>query len=414
VEKGSLSYQAALVTGGLASTPLMVRSVFTVARQSPLMLGVVMFLSLLFASLITPSYSSLIDRVSRRRALISLTLVEPLVFVCAFSLHLLLSDQLLSYLTLVGGVELVSDLYWTTANSLLRDVVTGKNYRSQAGYAEISGQLPAVIASGSAVFLSTLPIESLFVFGVTLDLVSVAMLTGVPEYPAHFLRGKSGATIKGAGWLGNQRDAFGVKGFFRYIRTHLAEVLLVYLIGFPFVFTVAGNYVKPVFIANILHGGPAFLAFSEADYAGLAIVAGLVTPLLQRRLGDPATLIFLFSAYTAASFIMPMYKSYSVFAVCQAIHGLGNPGSRVVRKTVVLNSVDRDELGRFNGSVSMLFTTTRMVLIAASTVMIGVGAQKLMVTFALVQAALTALFLLILFRTPIAKRIFQAETHLAD
>lgn len=414
MEKGSFSYQAALVTGGLASTPLVVRSVFTVAKAFPSMLGAVIFLSLLVTSLVTPAYSSFIDRVSRRRVLAGLTLAESVVFACAFFLYPLLGRPLLIYLTLVGGVELVSNLYWTAANSLLRDVVTRENYRSQAGYAEISSQLPAVVAAGSAVFLSTLPFGSLLVFGVALDLVSAVMLSGVPEHrPDHF-NGSGGTTMQGVERTWNHWSSVGIREFFRYVRAHLAQVALVYLIGFPFVFTVAGNFVKPVFIANILHGSPAFLAFSEAEYAGFAIVAGLVTPLLQRRLGDSSTLILLFSAYTVASFIMPMYASYTVFTVCQAIHGLGNPGSRVVRKSVVLKSVDRGELGRFNGSVSLLFTLTRMVIIGGSTIMISVGVQRVMVAFSVVQATLTALFLVALFRAPTVKRIFLSEAHWAD
>jgi hypothetical protein len=81
---------------------------------------------------------------------------------------------------------------------------------------------------------------------------------------------------------------------------------------------------------------------------------------------------------------------------------------------VVLKSVDRGELGRFNGSVSLLFTLTRMVIIGGSTIMISVGVQRVMVAFSVVQATLTALFLVALFRAPTVKRIFLSEAHWAD
>jgi len=39
VDRGSLNYQAALIVEGLASTPVEVKSVFTVAKASPALLG---------------------------------------------------------------------------------------------------------------------------------------------------------------------------------------------------------------------------------------------------------------------------------------------------------------------------------------------------------------------------------------
>ena len=329
-----------------------------------------MFASLIFVSLLTPTYSLLMDKVSRRRALSVLTLTQPALFASVFSLHIVFCNTLLVYLILIGGLELVSSLYWVTANTLLRDVVTAGNYVSQAGYSEVSSQVPALIAAGSAVFLLRLPFEYLLVFGGSLAFGAARLISGIPEYEANSADGNSGNTAWGKNGF---RYGAGAVEFFGYIRKRMVQVLLVYMIGFPFVFTVAGNFVKPVFITSILHGDPSFLAFSAAEYAASAIIAGLLILIVQRRLGDETTLVLLFTAYTSASIVMPTYASYAVFTVCKAIHGVGNPGSGVVRKDVVLRWVERGELGRFNGWVSLLFTLTRIVIIGTSTLMIGVG-----------------------------------------
>ncbi|PSO06674.1 hypothetical protein B9Q04_14840 [Candidatus Marsarchaeota G2 archaeon BE_D] len=292
---------------------------------------------------------------------------------------------------------------------MLRDVVTVENYRSQAGYTEVSSQVPALIAAGSAVLLSELPFELLLGSGATLAFLAARLTTGIPEHMDSPSAGSGDNQV-----AGNRGYFNGAREFFMYIRSRYPQVLLVYLIGFPFVFTVAGNFVKPVFIANTLHGDPSFLAFSEAEYAAFAMVVGLLTPTLQRRLGDAVALLLLFSAYTSASIVMPMYPSYIVFSTCQAIHGLGNPGSRVVRKAVVLRSVERGELGRFNGWVSLLFTLTRVALIGASTIMIGLGVRNVMVGFALIQAALTLLYTLALLRVSAAKKLFLLEPSWID
>jgi len=76
--------------------------------------------------------------------------------------------------------------------------------------------------------------------------------------------------------------------------------------------------------------------------------------------------------------------------------------------------VERGELGRFNGWVSLLFTLTRVALIGASTIMIGLGVRNVMVGFALIQAALTLLYTLALLRVSAAKKLFLLEPSWID
>lgn len=391
-------YQSSLLTAGLGSTPLMVKTVYSVAKSSPTVLGATIFASLAATAVFTPVFSSVVDRVnSRGKVVAAVTLAEPGVYLFASLIYYVLGDHIASFSAIILGGEVLANLYWVAANTLLRDVVTKENYRAQAGYAEALGQAPAILGAGSAIVLSTLPFPVLVALACAMDGLSALLASKVPGTNPEPRR------------VGDDQPRASA-GFYAFIRGNLPLVLLMYLMGFPFVFTVVGNLLKPVFIASVLGGGPPLLAFSEAEYASFAVLAGLATPRLQNRLGDQATLLAMFASYSAGSLIMPAYPFIPLYAACQAVHGLGNPGSRVVRKSVMLKAVGRGELGRLNGSVSLMYTLTRLSLIGWSTLAMaqGVEVTRVMELLALLQFGLTGTYLLFA-RTRYVKSVFSKQ-----
>ena len=148
----------------------------------------------------------------------------------------------------------------------------------------------------------------------------------------------------------------------------------------PYVAVVSGNYLKPIFIAQLLNGTPGTLAESEIIYALSAVAAGILAPLLIKKMGEFRSAMMFSLIYVAGSLLMPMFPIIAIFFLFQASHGTGNAGNRISRNTLVMRNVPAEEIGRFNGNVYILTVAARISLLVLYILTIElIGVRMLMI-----------------------------------
>ncbi|MCL4335966.1 MAG: hypothetical protein M1344_01900 [Candidatus Thermoplasmatota archaeon] len=107
------------------------------------------------------------------------------------------------------------------------------------------------------------------------------------------------------------------------------------------------------------------------------------------------------------SLLIPVAPLWYLFLIFQILHGFGNPGTRIARNTVVMKSVPKNEMGRFNGSVQLLTTMTRIVLISVSMLeVLSAGAGTLILVIGTIVFVAEVLAGILLSRNPDVKSYF--------
>ena len=125
---------------------------------------------------------------------------------------------------------------------------------------------------------------------------------------------------------------------------------------------VAGNLLKPIFLAHYLNGNASLLADSEGIYAALAMATGFVAPKLMKRLGEMRSIYVFTAIFFSGSILIPAVPILQLYLVFQMLHGFGNPGVRIARNSMAMRSTPSGEMGMFNGSVSLLTILGRLAI----------------------------------------------------
>ncbi|KAA8922835.1 MFS transporter [Thermoplasma sp.] len=251
-------------------------------------------------------------------------------------------------------LDVSETFYFDAMRALLQTISESGLYVRSNGLSEISGQLPSIIGPIMAIPL-------LHFLGPRTALVVAALLASVSLIPLWYLRDDYRPTKN------TRHGVDGMTGTISVIRRFPKQIALIYLLNFPFIMVTVGNLVKPVFIVNVIHGGVADISLSEIDYAAFAAITGLFMAIFPSRREMTNTFIF-FLIYLAGLILMPFSSSFVAFLLFQSLHGIGNPGTRINRNSLVMKYVPRDLQGRFSSGVSLFSTITRMTILAVFTV----------------------------------------------
>lgn len=313
-------------------------------------LGLSLVVPLLIEVLLQAKFSSLLDSRSRKSLLILNEATNSAVLVSVFSGSFFLGEYnvFLDFTTLIS-IEIFLFITYQTYMALAKEIVADNAMGNYNGLSEIISQFPVLIGTfvSSLIFLE-IGLRGLLILALALHMFAVLQLRGVEE-----AFGKS-CRPAGQGSL---------IGSIPYLKSNFRNVFFIFLLNFPFIAIIAGNFLNPIFIASNLNGNASSLAYSDSVYALLAMLTGLLAPRLMSRLGEMKS-IYLFAAiFLAGSILTPEVSIFSFFLLFHALHGLGNPGVRIARNSMAMRSTPVEEIGRFNGSVSLLTIMGRLLMI---------------------------------------------------
>ncbi|MCL4341637.1 MAG: MFS transporter [Candidatus Thermoplasmatota archaeon] len=364
-------------SGLIGPVPLDVEATFRLASNlaTVQLLGFVMTAAILLEIGIQPYISVLLDSHSRKEIqFLNLMIFSSAMMVCGI-LTSLLGTGKYWYSVAFIAVDLYYFVSYQAYAALAQELVPGKIAGSYNGFAEIVGQSPVFVGGilsavlwnfvgfggimllcAAVTILGTLPLKSLPARN-----VGTGLSKKRPRKPGHYMSGK-----------------------FR-------SILYIFLLNAPYVAVVSGNYLKPIFIAQVLSGSPGTLGLSESVYAGMAALTGILAPVMIQRVGEFSSAMIFSAIYAAASLLMPLLPFIWIFFMLQALHGTGNPGNRISRNTIVMKNVPKEEIGRFNGSVNLLTMLSRVLILAAYIITLNTAGVRVLMEVTAIGVCLAML-----------------------
>ena len=332
--------------------PIEIYVVFQMAENAEYytILGLSLLLPLFLELLLQSKISQIIDSTPRRKILVfnevcntSFLIITAILFVYSRDIRMFLDFGVLI------SVEIYLFLAYQTYMALAREIVSTGSFGKYNGLSEILGQLPILLgAFVSSIIFLRIGFLGLILIGVALHLSAVHELMKINE--------KFWA-------IPSNRGENSLVQSFRYMKNNLRSIFFIFLLNVPFMAIVAGNLLKPIYIASFLQGNASLLAASEGIYALLAMITGFVAPGMMNRLGEMRS-VYLFTAiFFIGSVLIPTVPVIPLYLVFQMLHGFGNPGVRIARNSMVMRSTPVEEMGRFNGSVSFLTIISRIMII---------------------------------------------------
>ena len=246
------------------------------------------------------------------------------------------------------SVELFLFVAYQTYMALATDVVKENSIAYYNGLSEILGQLPVLLGSftSSLIFLA-IGFRGLIIIGIALHLSALYELRRIEErLGANPVKGRKNSLLLSMA----------------YLRGNFSSVFFIFLLNVPFMAIIAGNLLKPIFLASYLNGNASLLADSEAIYATLAMVTGFIAPLLMRKIGEMRSVYIFTAVFFLGSMLIPAVPVLQLYLVFQMLHGFGNPGIRIARNSMAMRSIPPGEMGMFNGSVSLLTIIGRLII----------------------------------------------------
>lgn len=363
----------------IAPVPVEIEVVFRLSENRTFLayFGYIMIISILLVAVMQPYLSSLLDSSDRKRVQILNQMAFSLVTLVMAIISLKMGGTLLLLLLLFLIIEIYYNVTYQTYASIAQDIIEKMDAGRYNGVSEILSQSPLIMGGILiAVLWRSLPLSFTLILSGTMGfLFTVPLLT--LKYNGH-----------------RKTQTEHNYGNWEYFKRRKMAIVFIFLLNMPYVAVVSGNYLKPIFIAQVLSGTPGTLAESEIIYAFAAAISGSLVPLMISKIGEfRSSLLFSF-IYVVGSVLMPLFPDLAIFFVLQVSHGIGNPGNRIARNTMVMRGILPEEIGRFNGSVQMLTFLARVIILLAYVMGITImGVRVLMLgTGILVLASISAAF----------------------
>ena len=326
--------------------------------------GSAMILSLVAELLIQPYLSRAIDRFNRKK----IQMINQAVFsisTLAAGFEIILRGH---YEVILLMMLLIIEIYYTvsyqTYASMAQSMIRSRDAGNYNGLSEVLGQTPVIMgALLSTILWNVVPFPYILLAsgaaGVLLLLPLAYVRNVCLQFPARSSPSAGISTSRKMRW---------------------SAALFIFLFNMPYVAVVSGNYLKPIFIAQLLNGTPGTLAESEIIYALSAVTAGILAPLSIKKMGEFRSAMMFSLIYVAGSLLMTMFPIIAIFFLFQASHGTGNAGNRISRNTLVMRNVPAEEIGRFNGNVYILTVAARISLLVLYILTIElIGVRMLMI-----------------------------------
>ena len=264
---------------------------------------------------------------------------------------------------LIGG-DTITSLVYSTQRALQQSIsrigLMGKNN----GVAEITSQLPSMIGSIMAVpIIIYVGFFGAIVFAIFISIVSLVLLSRIHEEKMKVPTERS---------LKPKILAGGYLETFRFLKSNIKITLFIVTLNFTFVCLMVSNYLSPVYIYEI-GGNAGDLAIVEFLYSIFAIISGLIIPRFMERWLSP-TLIWVFMVlFATGNILIAMYNSLSFFMIVQPLFfGLGNPSTRMLRNTFVMERIPHESSGKVFAGISLISNMARVCIMIFMTSLINI------------------------------------------
>lgn len=311
--------------------------------------------------IITPFVGNLVDKMSRKKLLI---MSEIICFVLLIFFSMIgfigLSYEVWHYMFIYMIGSLYYTIFYPTMFALNQEIFNKNQYKTLNGTMEVQGQLSSVIAGALAsILLSRWDLQYILLLDVLTYAAAIYFFLKIPYTRNRVNHSKE--TLKSNGTEG-----------LSYMLKRPAMFLFLFFSIMPFIGVMISNYLFPVYLADVLKASGSLYGIQGMIYGVGAVVAGILVPIIARKIGNEKTIIYGVITYTVAiSLILianiPVYLSLMFFIA------IGNSSSRVARNSFLMDQVPNEIIGRVDSLFHSIGLLVRVVLLAIFTGMVSSG-----------------------------------------
>ncbi len=311
--------------------------------------------------LITPYVGALVDRVSRKKLLLISEVVCFIILLFFTSMGFLgFTYEIWHYATIFMIGSLSYTLFYPTMFAMNQELFQKEQYKALNGTMEVQGQLSSMIAGGAAsILMMKWDMEFILLLNLLTYVAAIYFYVKLP-----YARSKQ--SIKNGA-----RKVKASEGL-TYMLARPAMFAFLVFSFMPFIGVMLTNYLFPVYLSDVLKADASVYGLEGMIYAGGAVIAGIATPMLARKLGNEKTIIFGVLVYTIA-ISMIVFVNLPIYLTLMLFLALGNSGSRVARNSFLMDQVPNDIIGRVDSLFRTIGLLQRIILLALFTGMVSSG-----------------------------------------
>lgn len=311
--------------------------------------------------LITPLIGNLIDKMSRKRLLLTSKIIS-LIALLLFALigFAGLSYEVWHYIIIYMIGSLYYTIFFPTMFALNQEIFNKDQYKTLNGTMEVQGQLSSVIAGALAsILLAKWDLQYILLLDVLTYAVAIYCYIKLPYLRTKISKAKEASKSKGTEGL-------------MYMLKRPAMFLFLFCSIMPFIGVMITNYLFPVYLADVLKASGSFYGIQGMVYGIGAVVAGATVPIIARKLGDERTIIYSVITYTAAISLI-IIANIPVYLSLMFLVALGNSGARVARNSFLMDRIPNEIIGRVDSLFRTVGLLLRIVLLGIFTSMVSAG-----------------------------------------
>jgi MFS family permease len=307
---------------------------------------------------LSPHIGVYIDRISRKKMLLGSEIVGGSVTLL-FALWGLSAGHFETWQLIViyFSGSLYYNVHFPTQFAFTQEIFSKEQYKTLNSILEVQNQSTSMIAGG----LASLLIDHIdFAWILLADAMTYFLGFGL-FLLIPYIKNRSVTANGAVSMWSNIREGFA------YLKTRPLLVMFFLCALMPFLCVMVGNYLYPVYITSVLHGGANVLGAADMIFAIGAVAAGLTVPLLMQRLGSYYTTILSFVIFSLSIVFFYVFPLVSIFLLFKTLNGWGNAGSRVARNTILMEMVPNHLIGRVNSFFNTVGMGMRVLLIGICT-----------------------------------------------
>ncbi|WP_226682835.1 MFS transporter [Sutcliffiella horikoshii] len=312
--------------------------------------------------MLTPYLGYLIDKISRKRLLVSSKMVS-LVALALFSGvgFVGLEYELWHYIVIYMIGSLYYTIFYPTMFALNQELFHKNQFKVLNGTMEVQGQLSSMLAGAIAsVLLLKWDLHYILLLDVCTYALAIYFFVKIPYRKNRPV----GAVSDGA-----KVSAFVAVDF---IKREPAMFLFLLASTLPFIGVMLTNYLFPVYLADVLKVEGDIYGIQGMVYGLGAVLAGVFVPIAARKFEDKKLVAGTMVLFTLAISVM-VYLPVGGYLFMMLLIALGNAGARVARNAFMMERIPNEIIGRVDGMLRAVGLLLRIVLLAVFTGLVSMG-----------------------------------------
>ncbi|MGD6873772.1 MFS transporter [Sutcliffiella horikoshii] len=312
--------------------------------------------------ILTPYLGYLIDKISRKRMLVSSKVVSLLVLALFSGIGFLGMDyELWHYIVIYMIGSLYYTIFYPTMFALNQELFSKDQFKVLNGTMEAQGQLSSMVAGAIAsVLLLKWDLHYILFLDVCTYAIAIYFFVKIP-----YVRKRAGGGVS----EGSKRSAFAAIDF---MKREPAMFLFLLASTLPFIGVMLTNYLFPVYLADVLKVEGDIYGIQGMVYGLGAVLAGIFVPVAARKFGDEKLVAATMVLFTVAISVM-VYLPVGAYLFMMLLIALGNGGARVARNAFMMDRIPNEIIGRVDGMLRAVGLLLRIVLLGMFTGLVSMG-----------------------------------------